>query len=128
MVRAIGGVGDTAEQIRATVIKAGEGIIGHLLQSGQPELINNTQADPRALQIAGTERRDDDRLMVVPLPAGEAVPGAMAVWPAGRRAFTPPGRDLLPGLSPPASAAATAIRVAGGAAGGVACRCHDHWS
>ena len=47
-------LGASADEIKATSIVAGEGIIGKLLQSGQPELINDTQADPRAVQIPGT--------------------------------------------------------------------------
>ena len=40
-----------------TVIEVGEGIIGSLVQSGRAEFINDTGADPRGVQIAGTERR-----------------------------------------------------------------------
>src|SRR4030095_14945062 len=67
--RAIVAVGETADAIKATVIEGGVGIIGTLLQSGEPELINDTQADPRGVQIAGTEPQHDERLMVVPLAA-----------------------------------------------------------
>ena len=65
---AIVAVGDVADEIEATVVAAGTGIIGSLLQSGQPELIeNDTAADRRAVQIAGTQRRASERLMAVPL-------------------------------------------------------------
>ena len=103
--RAMVAVGDAAEEIRATVIAAGAGIIGELLQNGRPELINDTSADPRAVQIPGTERRSSERLMVVPLLSGEAVQGAMAVWRTGGEPFQSHELDFLSGLSRQASVA-----------------------
>ena len=106
--RAIVALGDTAEQIKATVVHAGRGIIGSLLQSGQPELINDTQADPRRIQIPGTVSRSDERLMVVPLLAhGERteVQGAMAVWRQGGQPFQTRELEFLGGLSQQATVA-----------------------
>ena len=103
--RAIVAVGELAEQIKATVVQAGRGIIGHLLQSGQPELINDTQADARAVQIAGTPARHDERLMVVPLLQSELVLGAMAVWRSGGQPFAAADLEFLTGLSLQASVA-----------------------
>ena len=97
--RAIVAVGDAADEIKATVIAAGTGIIGSLLQSGQSELINDTAADPRAVQIAGTQRRASERLMVVPLLTGEQVQGAMAVWRVGGEPFQARELEFLVGLS-----------------------------
>ena len=97
--RAIVAVGDAADEIKATVIAAGTGIIGSLLQSGQSELINDTAADPRAVQIAGTQRRASERLMVVPLLTGEQVQGAMAVWRVGGEPFQARELEFLIGLS-----------------------------
>ena len=85
--RAIVALGEIADELKATVIEPGQGIIGSLMQSGKPEFINDTAADSRALQIAGTESRRDERLMVVPLLAGDAVQGAMAVWRTGGSPF-----------------------------------------
>ncbi len=51
--RAIVAVGDIAEAVQSTVIKVGEGIIGSLVASGRAEFINDTGADPRAIQIRG---------------------------------------------------------------------------
>ncbi|MCE9657582.1 MAG: GAF domain-containing protein [Burkholderiales bacterium] len=97
--RAIVAVGEAAERIRSLVIEAGVGIIGGLLQSGRAEFINDTASDPRALQIAGTDRSIDERLMVVPLLAGEAVQGAMAVWRHGGQPFEAHDQEFLVGLS-----------------------------
>ena len=97
--RAIVAVGDTADAIKATVIEGGIGIIGSLVQSGQPELINDTEADPRGVQIPGTARHHDERLMVVPLLADGAVEGAMAVWRTGGQPFDDRDLEFLVGLS-----------------------------
>jgi len=103
--RAIVALGDLAGQLKATAVEPGRGIIGSLIQSGRPELINDTAADPRAVQIAGTKTRHDDRLMVVPLMAGETVQGAMAVWRSGGNPFEAHELAFLVGLSRQASIA-----------------------
>ncbi|MES2099664.1 MAG: GAF domain-containing protein [Pseudomonadota bacterium] len=103
--RAIVAVGESADAIKAVVIEAGVGIVGSLLHSGRPELINDTQADPRGLQIAGTPRLADERLMVVPLLAGAQVQGAMAVWRHGGAPFEAHELEFLVGLSRQATVA-----------------------
>jgi signal transduction histidine kinase/DNA-binding response OmpR family regulator len=97
--RAIVAIGEVADALRATVIKGGAGIIGSIVQSGKPELVNDTQADPRAMQIPGTVRQQDERLMVVPLVADGAVEGAMAVWRTGGQPFDDRDLQFLLGLS-----------------------------
>ena len=97
--RATVAIGANAEAIKVTAIEPGVGIIGTLLQSGESELINDIEADPRAVQVPGTPRGGDERLMVVPLRAGTQVLGAMAVWRIGGRPFEPRELDFLVGLS-----------------------------
>jgi GAF domain-containing protein/CheY-like chemotaxis protein len=103
--RATVAIGDSADAIKATVIESGVGIIGSLLQSGEPELINDIDSDPRGVQVRGTERRSDERLMVVPLLAGAQVLGAMAVWRNGGAPFEPRELEFLVGLSRQATVA-----------------------
>ncbi len=103
--RAMVALGDSAAAIQSAVVEVGVGIIGSLLHSGRPEFINDTQADPRAVQIAGTPSQRDERLMVVPLLAGEAVQGAMAVWRSGGAPFEAHELAFLIGLSRQASVA-----------------------
>ena len=98
--RAIVALGDLATELKATTIEPGQGIVGSLLQSGQAEYVNSSAADPRAVQIPGTATRSDERLMVVPLLAGEAtVLGAMAVWRSGGSPFEARELAFLQGLS-----------------------------
>jgi GAF domain-containing protein/CheY-like chemotaxis protein len=103
--RAIVAIGTVAEQIRATSIEAGSGIIGSIVAAGRPEFVNDTQADARSIQIAGTEPEVNERLMVAPLLAGKAVKGAMAVWRSGGRLFDQAELDFLVGLSQQAAVA-----------------------
>jgi GAF domain-containing protein/CheY-like chemotaxis protein len=97
--RAIVAVGETADAIRETVIERGVGIIGSLIESGRPEFVNDTNADPRGVRIAGTEEHSDERLMVVPLGADGAAEGAMAVWRNGGQPFDGRELEFLVGLS-----------------------------
>ena len=103
--RAIVAVGDIAEAIESTTIESGRGIIGSLVQSGRAEFVNDTGADDRAIQIAGTDRKEHERLMVAPLLAGEAVKGAMAVWRTGGKLFDDRELEFLVGLSRQATVA-----------------------
>ncbi|MEO8674913.1 MAG: GAF domain-containing protein [Casimicrobiaceae bacterium] len=97
--RAIVAVGEIAEAIKATEVQAGVGIIGSLLEAGRAEYINDTQADPRAIQIPGTDRSENERLMVAPLVAGTTVRGAMAVWRTRGMPFNDTELEFLSGLS-----------------------------
>jgi GAF domain-containing protein/CheY-like chemotaxis protein len=97
--RAIVAVGDIASEIQSTEIKLGEGIIGSIVKSGRAEFINDTGADPRGIQIPGTEKEENERLMVAPLMAGQTVKGVMAVWRTGGQPFSDSDLEFLVGLS-----------------------------
>jgi GAF domain-containing protein len=97
--QAIVAVGDIADAIRSTVIKVGEGIIGDVIRKRRAEFINDTSADPRALLIPGTDKEEDERMMVAPLLAGQAVKGVMAVWRTAGEPFGDSDLEFLVGLS-----------------------------
>ena len=97
--RAIVAVGDIAPAIQSTVIEVGAGIIGSVVQRGRAELINDTNADPRVIQIPGTPKEEHERLMVAPLMAGQTVKGVMAVWRMGGQPFADSELEFLVGLS-----------------------------
>ena len=92
-------VGDIAEALQETEIEFGVGIIGSLVESGRAEYINDTNADPRGIQISGTDKAENERLMVAPLLAGSKVKGVMAVWRTGGVPFSDSDLDFLVGLS-----------------------------
>jgi len=97
--RAIVAVGDMAPVIQSTVIDVGTGIIGAIVQSGRAEFINDTGSDPRAIQIPGTDKKENERMMVAPLLAGQTVKGAMAVWRTKGQPFGASELEFLVGLS-----------------------------
>ncbi len=68
-------------------------------KSGRAEYINDTNADPRGIQITGTDKEENERLMVAPLLAGSKVKGVMAVWRTGGVPFSDSDLDFLVGLS-----------------------------
>ncbi len=103
--RAIVAIGDIADQLKATVVKSGTGIIGSILAEGRAEFVNDTAADARGIQIADTDRTENERLMVAPLLAGNEVKGAMAVWRTGGTLFDDAELEFLVGLSQQAAVA-----------------------
>ena len=103
--KAIVAIGDIAKAVQSTVIDVGSGIIGSLIQSGRAELINDAAADARAIQIAGTGREENERMMIAPLLAGDTVKGAMAVWRTGSSPFVDSDLQFLVGLSRQATVA-----------------------
>lgn len=97
--RAIVALGKIAVEVLNTTIVPGRGIIGSLLESGQAEYVNDTSSDARAVQIAGTDRIAEERMMVAPLLAGRVVKGAMAVWRNASQPFDDDELQFLVSLS-----------------------------
>jgi GAF domain-containing protein/CheY-like chemotaxis protein/HPt (histidine-containing phosphotransfer) domain-containing protein len=93
-------LGGLAGLIMADTIRPGEGIIGDLASRGVAEVVNDTDADPRAVDIPGQEETPEERLMAAPLIARGRVTGMMAVWRSGPSdLFTDADLNFLVGLS-----------------------------
>ena len=92
-------LGPIAAQVKATVVEPGVGILGHIWQSAEPEVINHAQHDPRAVLISGTEQQEDEKIMVAPLFSGAQVTGLMAVWRTGGDNFYDADLEFFVGLS-----------------------------
>ncbi|MBL0345872.1 GAF domain-containing protein [Candidatus Villigracilis affinis] len=97
--QAIAAEGEIAAEIKVDTIHLGQGIIGTLAQLGQGEFINDTNHDPRTIQIPGTPVETEERLMVAPLLTGDKVGGMMAVWRNGGNPFVEVDLDFLKRLS-----------------------------
>jgi len=82
--RAIAAVGEVAEELRNDTIIVGQGLLGYVAQTKVGEIVNDTNADPRTVTIAGTEEIADEHLMAVPLLANEELKGLMAIWRTGK--------------------------------------------
>ncbi len=98
-LRALTAKGNIAHEILEDTIHIGEGIIGSLAKLGRAEFINDTNADPRTVQIPGTVAVGNERLMVAPLLSGDKVNGMMAVWREGGDPFIQADLDFLKQLS-----------------------------
>ena len=105
--QATAAVGNTAEQVKQMTVVRGTGIIGSLAAEARAEVINNVSGDRRAIQIAGTERNEAERLMVAPLMGRTGVNGMMAVWRSGPglQPFSDADLNFLIGLSQQAAIA-----------------------
>ncbi|HEY3524038.1 MAG TPA: GAF domain-containing protein, partial [Candidatus Limnocylindrales bacterium] len=92
-------LGSIAEEVKASPILPGEGILGSVIAGGEAEVVNDTSVDHRAIHIPGTVS-EPDRLMAAPLLAHGQLIGLMAVWrPFKDRPFSKADLDFLIGLS-----------------------------
>ena len=112
---AVVALGEDAEAVRASTVRLGEGVTGAVAANGAAELVNDLDADPRAVPVSDTvEIQPNERLMVAPLLARDQVLGLMAVWRWGReRPFAQGDLDLLVGLSQQAAIAIENARLFG---------------
>jgi GAF domain-containing protein/DNA-binding response OmpR family regulator len=98
--RAIAAVGDIAEELRNDTIALGEGILGNIALQKTGEIVNDTNSDPRGVQIQGTGDEEYEHLMAVPLLASDELKGVMAVWRSGKGTeFLQSELEFLNGLS-----------------------------
>ena len=97
--RAATALGTDAAEIGATVIRNGVGIIGHIIDSGVADFVNDTTADDRSVQIEGTTTAPLERLMVAPLLVGSVVKGVLAVWRIAGTPFNNDDLQFLVGLA-----------------------------
>lgn len=68
-----------AEAIMNFKIHLGEGLTGHVVESGEPLVLNNPVDDPRGIQVPGTPQDEAECLAIVPLAVRQRNMGAMTV-------------------------------------------------
>jgi diguanylate cyclase (GGDEF)-like protein/excisionase family DNA binding protein len=71
------------EEVMRHVVPFGKGLMGWVVEHGEPVLANDALADPRVIQIPGTPE-EPEAVIVVPLIADDEVIGAMNVGRIGR--------------------------------------------
>ena len=71
-----------AEEVMRYVVPFGSGLMGWVVEHGEPVLANDALADPRVMQIPGTPV-EREAVIVVPLVADDEVIGAMNVGRVG---------------------------------------------
>ncbi|HUF38796.1 MAG TPA: GAF domain-containing protein, partial [Anaerolineales bacterium] len=80
LLRAEVAIGQYAEQNKAFDLKMGEGITGHIAQSGVAEVVNEPTKDPRIAHIPGTEKEEDEAIIFAPLKLRDKVIGVLSLW------------------------------------------------
>jgi signal transduction histidine kinase/ActR/RegA family two-component response regulator len=74
------------DEMLAVRLKPGEGITGAVALSGRGEIVNDAEADPRALTVPGTPP-EQTALLCVPLISRERVLGVVTLSRIGARGF-----------------------------------------
>ena len=72
--------GPFTDQIMATSDPIGVGITGHVAKTGKAELVNDTSADPRTVQVEGTPSKGKEAMMAIPLMGKARVVGVLALY------------------------------------------------
>src|SRR5512142_1074646 len=81
--------------MKAMTVLPGRGIMGHILQNGQAELVNDPSSHPNMYHVPGTPDVEPECLMGAPLISrGETIGGIM-VWRDHPAMFAKPELDFL---------------------------------
>ncbi len=85
-----------SESLMAMELKIGEGLTGHVAETGRPLLVNNPSSHPQRIHIPGTPEEDPECLAFAPLRMRRRTMGVMTVRRIGlERPFTESELDLL---------------------------------
>jgi len=96
LLRCVIALDEPAEGLKAMALKPGEGLVGYVMNSGEPLLTNNPAADPRSITVPGTPTEEPEALMLAPLNVRQRTMGVMTVRRVGsRRPFRSSEMDLL---------------------------------
>ncbi|MGE5073825.1 MAG: GAF domain-containing protein, partial [Anaerolineae bacterium] len=82
-LRAIAALGPFAEEIKASTVAPGSGVLGSIARQRRGEIVNNIGNDPRAVLVPGTEDIPIEHLMGVPVLRSGELDGLIAVWRIG---------------------------------------------
>ncbi len=95
-LRCVIALDEPAPAFQALDLKPGEGLVGHVVESGKPLISNDPTADPRGLQVPGTPEQEPEVLMMAPLKVRQRTMGVMTVRRLGaERPFRNRDLDLL---------------------------------
>jgi signal transduction histidine kinase len=76
-------------------LKVGEGITGHVAQTGQGLLVERADLDPRAITVPGTPADDPSSIICVPLRSSEGMLGVMTLEKRPGMPFNPKQYELI---------------------------------
>jgi PAS domain S-box-containing protein len=96
LLRCLVALDPIAAQVMAFEIPLGQGLVGHVAQSGEPLLVNDPDQEDRGLLIPDTPSGEPEVLILVPLIVRQRTLGVMTVRRLGlRRPFSSADVDLL---------------------------------
>ncbi len=85
VLRCVIALDDVSEELKALEIKPGEGLVGHVMNSGEPLLSNEPASDPRGMQVPGTPADESECLILAPLTVRQRTMGVMTVRRIGAK-------------------------------------------
>ena len=93
-------------------IKVGQGVTGAVAASGRPEIVNQMQNDPRAVQVPGTAEKEEEAIMFAPLKERDHTIGVLSIRRVGdERGFRPSDLGLLEAFAAMAASAVSNARL-----------------
>ncbi len=102
---------ESQEAFRDLTIKLGQGVTGSVAASGQAEIVNSMQNDPRAVQVPGTPE-EEEAIMFAPLKEREHTLGVISIRRIGSdRPFKPEDLELLKAFASMAASAVSNARL-----------------
>jgi PAS domain S-box-containing protein len=103
---AIAAFGNDAEAIKNDPLRIGTGILGNIALQNVGEIVNDTDNDPRAVIVKGTEKNPLEHIMGVPILMKDRHTGLLAVWRTGLGAeFLPRELNFLTSMARQAAVA-----------------------
>ncbi len=79
VLRCVIALDEAAEAFQAMELKPGEGLVGHVMESGEPLLTNHPFDDSRGMQVPGTLDQEPETLIMAPLKVRQRTMGVMTV-------------------------------------------------
>ncbi|MFQ5942250.1 MAG: GAF domain-containing protein [Anaerolineales bacterium] len=84
VLRCVIALDEASEAFQAVELKPGEGLVGHVMESGEPLLTNQPYDDPRGMQVPGTPEEEPETLIMAPLKVRQRTMGVMTVRRIGK--------------------------------------------
>ena len=79
VLRCVIALDEAADAFQAIELKPREGLVGHVMESGEPLLTNHPFDDPRGMQVPGTPKEEAETLIMAPLKVRQRTMGVMTV-------------------------------------------------
>ncbi len=96
VLRCVIALDESSDALRAVELKPGEGLVGHVMESGEPLLTNHPHDDPRGFQVPGTPEEERETLIMAPLKVRQRTMGVMTVCRTGtERPFLESDLEIL---------------------------------